>query len=55
MDKTQLYIIRQSSAKTAFDFISNAIKSSDDKYKGLTTKDGIQLAKRIESYVINGE
>lgn len=55
MDKTQLYIIRQSSAKTAFDFVSNAIKSSDDRYRGLTTKDAITLAKRIESYVINGE
>lgn len=55
MDSTQRYIIRQSSAKTAFDFIGQAIKSSDAKWQGLGSADALKLAKRIESYVINGE
>ena len=55
MDKTQLYIIRQSSAKTAFEFTSALMKSCDDKYKGITSKDALALAKRIEQYVITGE
>ena len=55
MDKTQLYIIRQSSAKTAFEFVGQAIKCSDERYRGLTTKDAFALAKAIERYVITGE
>ena len=47
MNETQIQIIRQSSAKTAFDFIKGNPK--------LTSKDGIELAKRIESYVIAGK
>lgn len=54
MDKTQLYIIRQSSVKTAFDFTAQLMKSCDEKYKGVTSKDAIALAKRIEDYVVTG-
>jgi hypothetical protein len=46
MNETQLQIIRQSSAKTAFDYISK---------KDLPSKDGLVLAKRIEQYVITGK
>jgi len=47
MNETQLQIIRQSSAKTAFDFIKGNQK--------LTSNDGFTLAKRIEQYVITGK
>ena len=47
MNETQLQIIRQSSAKTAFDYIKGNEK--------LTSSDGITLAKRIEQYVISGK
>jgi hypothetical protein len=47
MNETQLQIIRQSSAKTAFDFIKGN--------QNLTSNDGITLAKRIEQYVITGK
>ena len=46
MNETQLQIIRQSSAKTAFDFIAK---------KDLPSKDGFALAKKIEQYVITGK
>ena len=46
MTETQLQIIRQSSAKTAFEFIKGN--------PNLTSKDGFALAKKIEEYVING-
>jgi len=55
MDQTQLYIIRQSSVKTAFDFTANLMKSCDDKYKGVTSKDALALARRIEEYVKTGQ
>lgn len=47
MNETQLQIIRQSSAKTAFDYIKGN--------QNLSSKDGLALAKRIEQYVITGE
>lgn len=47
MNETQIQIIRQSSAKTAFDFIKGNPK--------LTSNDGFSLAKRIEQYVISGK
>lgn len=47
MTETQIQIIRQSSAKTAFDYIKGnpSLKSSD----------GFALAKSIEQYVIQGK
>jgi hypothetical protein len=47
MNETQIQIIRQSSAKTAFDYIKGN--------QNLTSKDGLELAKRIEAYVITGK
>jgi hypothetical protein len=47
MNETQIQIIRQSSAKTAFDYIKGNEK--------LTSNNGIELAKRIEQYVITGK
>jgi hypothetical protein len=47
MNETQIQIIRQSSAKSAFDFIKGNPK--------LTSNDGFSLAKRIEQYVITGK
>jgi hypothetical protein len=46
MNETQLQIIRQSSAKTAFEFAAK---------KDLRSDDGFALAKRIEQYVITGK
>jgi|SaaInl1SG_22_DNA_1037389.scaffolds.fasta_scaffold40295_2 hypothetical protein len=46
MTETQLQIIRQSSAKTAFEFAAS---------KGLKSSDGFTLAKLIEQYVIHGK
>lgn len=46
-NETQINIVRQSSAKTAFDYIKGN--------PNLQSKDGIELAKRIERYVFTGE
>ena len=49
MDKTQQYIIRQSSVKTAAEYLSN--QSDGSKYAGSTIADIFVLAEEIEKWV----
>jgi len=49
MDKTQQYIIRQSSVKTASEYLSN--QSDGSKYAGSTIADIFVLAEEIEKWV----
>tara|TARA_R100000951_G_scaffold78807_3_gene66605 strand:- start:793 stop:1152 length:360 start_codon:yes stop_codon:yes gene_type:complete len=49
MDKTQQYIIRQSSIKTAVEYLSN--QSDGSKYAGSTIADIFVLAEEIEKWV----
>ena len=51
MDKTQMYIIKQSSIKTAFEFYGQC-SNTGCKYSNATTEDAFKLADQIVDWVI---